>query len=194
MSEIIIPDEASNPQAYRDALLALADTGGDPIEILSSTHAYIVQLTSGLSLETFHTPPAVGEWSAAVQMGHLLDAEIAYAFRWRLMVTEDRPAYPAYNVQIWAHLPKPPFPSLVEAFGVLRHLNLFLLQRLPDAWQRVGIHAEQGPETIEVSLRKLAGHDLAHRQQLKRTLETVTAADARTASRPVSDDPSRTHS
>src|SRR5215831_9552265 len=82
----------------------------------------------------------------------------------------------------------------LEAFGVLRHPNLWLLQSLPDAWQRVGIHAEQGPETIEVSLRKLAGHDLAHRQQLKRTLEIVTAADTRTASGPVPEDPSRPHS
>lgn len=81
----------------------------------------------------------------------------------------------------------------MEAFGVLRHLNLFLLQSLPDAWQRVGVHAEQGPETIEVSLRELAGHDLAHREQLKRTLEIVTTAGARTASGPVLDDPSRPH-
>jgi hypothetical protein len=193
MNEISIPDETSDPQTYRDALLAWAGTG-NPIEVLSSTPAYIVQLTSGLPLEALHTPPAAGEWSAAMQLGHLLDAEIAYGFRWRLMVTEEQPAYPAYNVQTWANLPKPPFPSLVEAFGVLRHLNLFLLQSLPDAWQRVGVHAEQGPETIEVSLRKLAGHDLAHRQQLKRTLEIVTAAFTRTASGPVPEDPARPHS
>jgi hypothetical protein len=174
MEEIIIPDEANNPQAYRDALLAVSGNG-DPIEILSSTHVRIVKLALGLSLETLHTAPALGEWSAQEQMQHVLDAEIAYAFRWRLMLTEDQPVYPSYDVKRWVDLPKAPFASILEAFGALRHLNLFLLKSLPDSWQRVGIHAEQGPETIEVSMRKLAGHDLAHLNQLERTLEAIKA-------------------
>lgn len=175
MKEIIIPDATNEPAAYRDALITLLGER-DPIEVLSSTHAHIVQATAGLSPETVSMPPRLGEWSAYELIGHLLDAEMAYAFRWRLMLTEDQPPYPAYNEKSWARLPKPPFPSVLEAFGVLRQINLFLLQSLPASWQRVGIHAEQGPETVELNMRKLAGHDLAHLNQLERTLATVAAS------------------
>ncbi len=174
MKEINIPDATNEPGAYRDTLVTLLGER-DPIEVLSSTHANIVRATSGLSLETLQMPPRDGEWSAQELTGHLLDAEMAYAFRWRLTLTEERAHYPAYNEKIWASLPKPPFPSLLEAFGVLRNINLFLLQSLPASWQRVGIHAEQGPETVELTMRKLAGHDLAHLNQLERTLAAVSA-------------------
>ncbi len=59
---------------------------------------------------------------------------------------------------------------------MLRNINLFLLQSLPASWQRVGVHAEQGPETVELTMRKLAGHDLAHLNQLERTLAAVAVA------------------
>src|SRR5215469_6281283 len=108
MEEITIPDEAKNSQAYRDALLAVSGNG-NPIEILSSTHARMIKLTLGLNLETLHMASAPGEWSAQEQMQHVLDAEMAYAFRWRLMLTEDRPAYPSYDVKRWVDLPKAPF-------------------------------------------------------------------------------------
>ena len=175
MKEIIIPDATNEPGAYRDALVTLLGER-DPIEVLSTTHANIVRATSGLSLETLRTPPREDEWSAQELIGHLLDAEMAYAFRWRLALTEEQARYPAYNEKIWASLPKPPFPSLLEAFGVLRNINLFLLQSLPASWQRVGIHAEQGPETVELTMRKLAGHDLAHLNQLEHTLAAVAAS------------------
>jgi DinB family protein len=175
MKEIIIPDATNEPGAYRDALITLLGER-DPIEVLSSTHTTIVRATSGLSLEILRTPPRVGEWSTQELIGHLLDAEMAYAFRWRLTLTEEQPHYPAYNEKSWASLPKPPFPSVLEAFGVLCNMNLFLLQSLPASWQRVGIHAEQGPETVELTMRKLAGHDLAHLNQLERTLATVAAS------------------
>lgn len=179
MKEIIIPDATNEPAAYRAALINLLGEQ-DPLEVLSSTHRHLVQTTSGLSLETVGTPPSEGEWSVYELIGHLLDAEMAYAFRWRLMLTEDRPAYPAYNEKSWAHLPKPPFLSVLEAFGMLRQINLFLLQSLPASWQRIGIHAEQGPETVEMNMRKLAGHDLAHLNQLEHTLARVaTSTDTR---------------
>jgi hypothetical protein len=34
----------------------------------------------------------------------------------------------------------------------------------------VGVHSEQGPETVDVIVRKMAGHDLAHLDQLARTV------------------------
>jgi hypothetical protein len=37
-------------------------------------------------------------------------------------------------------------------------------------WSRVGVHGEQGEETVEVMIQKVAGHDLAHVNQLQRAL------------------------
>jgi hypothetical protein len=35
------------------------------------------------------------------------------------------------------------------------------------------VHGEQGPETFDITVRKLAGHDLAHLEEFDRALASV---------------------
>jgi hypothetical protein len=161
------PDATGAPLEYRDALLALVGDR-DPLDILAATPNAIAALYAQARRGA---APAPGEWSAADVVGHLVDVETVFGFRWRLALTADEPAYPGYDEKRWAALPKPPLDELVTTFRHLRAHDLHLLRQLgPDDLRRVGVHSEQGPETVDVMVRKMAGHDLAHLDQLARTL------------------------
>jgi hypothetical protein len=174
MEVIAIPDATQEPEAYVEALLELVGKR-DPIEIFSSTWERLVQLTSDLADEVADRQPAENEWSARQLLGHLFDAELVHGFRWRLILTEESPTYPGYDDKFWAQLPKPPIPQLLQAWKGLRDANIVLLKSVPaSAWDRIGVHGEQGLETLDRSVRKLAAHDLAHLNQLERTLVAMT--------------------
>jgi hypothetical protein len=167
---IHIPDATAEPNAYRDALLAVLGEQ-DPLDIIAQTPRRVRELTEGRAATELERPPAGGGWSAADIIGHLLDGEIALGFRWRLILTADRPAYPAYDEKLWAALPKPPVEQRLQAWDGLRAYNLWLLRSIPGAdWSRIGVHSEQGPLPLEVTVRAVAGHDLAHLDQLERAL------------------------
>ena len=163
-----MPDATSDPIDYRDALLALAGDR-DPLTILAGTPYAVAALCANAASAPTAAP---GEWSPADVVGHLVDAEMTLGFRWRQTLAADEPTLPGYDEKRWAALPKPPLDELAITFRVLRTHNLHLLRHL-DAEQlrRVGVHSEQGPETLDVMIRKLAGHDLAHLDQLTNAVQ-----------------------
>jgi hypothetical protein len=56
-------------------------------------------------------------------------------------------------------------------FETLRRANLALWARAtPSDRARVGLHAERGPETLDLSFRLIAGHDRFHLDQARRGL------------------------
>lgn len=165
-----LPDAAADPRTYRDELLAVV-ADRDPLEVIAQTPERVRALVNGRDPSALARRPAEGEWSAAEIIGHLLDDEIVNGFRLRLTLTADRPSYPSNDPTAWAGLPKPPLDQLWPVWEGLRAYNLWLLRAIPRSiWGRVGLHAEQGPETVEVLVRKNAGHDLAHLNQLERCL------------------------
>jgi hypothetical protein len=92
--------------------------------VLAAIPAAIQQRTTLLAGEALGRRPAAGEWSVTELVGHLWDAEIAYAFRARLIVTRDRARLIGYDQEAWARLARPPFAELVVAFTALRTANL----------------------------------------------------------------------
>ncbi|MHC4448094.1 MAG: DinB family protein, partial [Planctomycetota bacterium] len=57
------------------------------------------------------------------------------------------------------------------SFQALREVNLRLLRRLgPEDLARVGEHHARGPESLDVLVRIMAGHDLWHLEQIARYL------------------------
>jgi hypothetical protein len=172
MSETItIPDATREPVAYVRALL---DTlaGRDPLEVYAGTPKAVRQLCDGLAEADWLTPLGPGEWNAEQIVSHLLDVDIVYGFRWRLVLTEDNPTYPGYNEKAWSRLPHPAPPGLLHGFSALRQVNSHLVGSLaPGDWARIGVHGEQGGEDMRRMIEKIAGHDLAHLNQLQRTVE-----------------------
>jgi DinB superfamily len=169
---IEIPDASGEPDAYVASLLrALA--GRNPMEQLDRTVAEVRRLTADLSRRTVSARPP-GEWSVEENVGHLFDVDICYGFRIRLILTEDRPSYPAYDEKRLCALPKPPFPELLDAWESLRRANVLLYRSMNEEQRaRTGLHPEQGEEPAIRLAEKMAGHDLAHLNQIVRTIEAV---------------------
>jgi hypothetical protein len=163
-----LPDPAVDPAAYRAALLEVA-ADREPLDVIAQMPERVRALLDGVDPGALEWRPATGEWSAADILGHLLDDEIVNAFRLRLTLTADQPRYPGNDPDRWVALPKPPIAEVWQAWEGLRAYNLWLLRTIPRSqWTRVGLHDEQGPETVEVLILKNAGHDLAHISQLER--------------------------
>lgn len=169
---IEIPDATGEPDAYVASLLeALGDRS--PIDQLAETTAEVRRMVAGLSEKQWSAQPD-GEWSVEQNIGHLFDVDICYGFRIRLILTEDRPSYPAYDEKRLVALPKPAFPELLDAWDAVRHANVVLYRSMDPAQQaRTGIHPEQGEEPALRLPQKMAGHDIAHLNQIVRTIEAV---------------------
>lgn len=167
---IDIPDATQEPQAYVAALLGtLGDR--DPLAVYEATAGLVRELCAGLTESQWYTPMAPGEWNALQIVGHLFDVDIVYGFRWRLALTEKAPAYPGYNEKAWSELARPAPSALLDGFAGLRLVNAALLRALTDEdMTRVAVHGEQGEEDVARMIRKVAGHDLAHLNQLERTV------------------------
>jgi hypothetical protein len=170
ITAINVPDAAKEPQAYRATLLSIVGDR-DPIDVIAETPVRIRTLIQGRRADDLTRRLAENEWSVADILGHLFDGEIVLSFRWRMILTADRPAYPGYDQDAFAALPKPPVEDLWRALEALRASNLWMLRSIPRSdWARVGLHGEVGPETLEATIYAYAGHDLAHLNQLERTL------------------------
>ena len=170
---IPIPDATLEPAAY---VQALVDTLGDrePLEVLRQTPTTVRAICRELTDAQWRTPMADGEWNALQVVGHLLDVDVVYGFRWRLVLTEDRPTYPGYDEKRWSLLPRPAPAQVMAALEGLRAVNLAVLDQVDDdGRQRLGVHGEQGEEHFDLTVRKVAGHDLAHLNQLARTVAAV---------------------
>lgn len=170
---INVPDATREPAAYRQALLDLSQDA-EPLATLSQTIKEWRTITNGLTPSQLTRRPAADEWSIHELTGHLFDVDLVFGFRTRLILTADRPTYPGYDEKLFAEFPRPHFPELLDAWEALRTTNLLVFEAAPpDAATRIAIHQEQGPETYDDLVKKMAGHDVVHLNQLKRTAEAV---------------------
>ena len=170
---IIAADPVADPQGYRRELLALLGDE-DLDEVLAATVAAFQERTRGLPEAMVGRRPEPGEWSVAELLGHVWDAEVAYSFRARAILAQERPRLPAYDQEAWARLAHPPFPELLAGLVALRTANLALIRATPASlWERVGIHEERGPTSFRVATEEIAGHARAHLLQLDQTIAAV---------------------
>lgn len=170
---IIVADPVGDPEGYQRELLAMLG-GEDPRDVMATTLANLRGEATAVSEERLSRRPSPGEWSVAELLGHLWDAEIAYAFRARAILAQETPRLIGYDQDAWGTLARPPFGELVAAFAALRTANLALIDGTPEAaWDRSGIHEERGPLSFGLLTREIAGHDKAHLLQLQQTLAAV---------------------
>jgi nuclear transport factor 2 (NTF2) superfamily protein len=169
-SVIQIPDAAAEPAAYVQALLeVLGDR--DPLEVLQATPSAVDTMISQSDGATLSAKSDSRSWSFHDVLGHLLDVDIVYGFRLRLALSAANPTYPGYDEKGFSQLPKLDVPRLSVAFRWLRTANLELIRSLtPQQLGRRGVHSEQGGEDVRLMVRKLAGHDLAHLEQMRNAI------------------------
>ena len=144
------------------------------IDRLRSTALDLVSLVSGADPGPLRRVPGPDEWSAAIVVAHLADAELVYSVRARMMLTADRPFLPAFDEQAWAArcggMDADARESL-QRWRALRDANLRLFASLGDPeWALEGVHEERGPITLAALAEILAGHDRAHLAQIRTAL------------------------
>jgi hypothetical protein len=170
---IVRADPVREPQEYNAELLTLLG-GEDPAVVLATTAASFRSGTQGLTPQEIHKRPEPEEWCVAELLGHLWDAEIAYSFRVRAILAQDRPDLIGYDQDAWAGLAKPEYAELLDAFDALRASNLVLLRATqPEGFERVGVHIERGPMSLRLFTDTMAGHDRAHLRQLEQTVAAI---------------------
>jgi DinB superfamily len=129
------------------------------------------------SATVLRTRPFEGKWTPNEIIGHLADGEWVYGYRLRLILCEDNPIILGMNQDLWVaaqqHNEREP-SELVEMFWTMRQFNLALWKSMsPTDLKRTGKHNERGPESLAVTLRMLAGHDLSHLDQISHYIQAV---------------------
>ncbi len=178
------PDPVADPRGYQNHLLSLLGDD-EPAAVQSATPGALRKLVAeaGAGLRG---RPVPGEWSVIECVGHILDAEVVCAARYRWILAHDAPTLIGYDQDRWVarlrHAEADP-DELLATFEALRSANVALWARTSgDERARVGRHEERGPESFELTFRLIAGHDRFHLDQARRGLAAVGAGPGRGSS------------
>jgi hypothetical protein len=164
--------------AYISAVLrALGNR--DPLEVMRSTPEQLAKVVNEVPTHLITAPESTGKWSIAQVIQHLADSEIVGGFRFRMVMTADRPPLTAYDQDLWAERLRYSEVNVREAleeFTVLRRSNVRLFENASsEDWMRVGVHSERGEESLRHLLNLYAGHDIVHLRQIDRIRKAVGA-------------------
>jgi len=171
------PDPVTQPQAYQELLLSLVE-GDDPANVQAGTPEAMRRLVTDAG-DRLRTRPEEREWSVLECVAHVAQAEIVYAGRYRWILAHDEPPLIGYDQDLWVdrlHANEADAEQLLALFAALRTANISLWQRTSEADRaRVGMHAERGRESFDLSFRLIAGHDRFHLEQAERALAAVSS-------------------
>jgi hypothetical protein len=176
MSTIQAESSAIAAQAYREKMFKLLGNQ-DPLTVLGRTASALAEIVNSHAVAVLRARPFEDKWTPNEIIGHLTDSEWVYGYRLRLIVSEELPTILGTQQERWVaaqrHNEREP-SELVDTFRTLRELNLAAWRRVPAAdLERTGQHNERGPESLDVMLRLLGGHDLSHLNQIAQYIEAV---------------------
>lgn len=171
-------DPVQNPQAYQTMLIDLV--GDDDPAVVQELTSHALREAVAAAGVHLRTRPAQGEWSVLELLGHMLDAEIISSARYRWVISEEQPPLVPYDQDLWVDAlgyDKADPAELLATFDALRAANVALWRRSTAAQRsRDGLHGERGPESFDLMFRLLAGHSRFHIDQMRRTLDAVSAS------------------
>lgn len=144
--------------------------GRDPIRLMRGHAGRLERAVGGLTTAQLRRRPAPGKWSIADILGHLLDTEVVYGYRYRMALCESGSPIQGYDQAGWAKTfrgRRVSTAALLRRIRQLREVNLELVTGVPRSWwTRYGMHSERGKETVRRTLELIAGHDLNHLDQI----------------------------
>lgn len=133
----------------------------------------VAAAVSGLQEKVLRYKPAPDKWCILEILGHLADVEIVYAYRLRQMLADKKPMIAPMDQNNWArnlgYMETPP-AEMVALYGLNRHANLRLLQRLkPGDLEKSAFHPEtQKNFSVADLVERLRTHGASHLQQIER--------------------------
>ncbi|HUG40181.1 MAG TPA: DinB family protein [Longimicrobiales bacterium] len=158
--------------AYTAAVLELLGDA-DPLTVMDELPAALDALLEGVSDARLRAPEEPEKWSVLQVLWHLADSEVIYRYRLRRAVAQGD-AIVGYDQDAWADRLHYADGDPAEPLALIRALRPATMRWLrgltPEEMERAGIHDERGPESVAHMVRLLAGHDLVHRNQIRRIL------------------------
>ena len=113
-------------------------------------------------------------WSPKEMICHLRDTDELFMSRFQAIITMDEPKFSPADADRWAEDRQYLRNDAPQALAALRKRRSEVLNFLrglkPDQWERAGIHATRGRETLRDWFTLMANHDLNHLEQMKRAL------------------------
>ena len=181
MSEFANPAAtAAGPQADTYATSVIKALGDrDALEVLREMPDLLAAIVRDVSSNLIGKREVPGKWSINEVIQHLSDSERNGSVRFRMVMSHDRPALPAYDQDLWAErlrYSESNVHDALEEFSAVRRANVRLFERASDAdLARVGMHSERGEESLGYMLKLYAGHDIVHLRQIERIRRAVGA-------------------
>ncbi len=139
-----------------------------PPDVLQLLHQYAAgpqalrDAVAGLNDRQLRTPAPPGNWSAMQIVCHIADFEIVYADRIKRVLVEDRPTMFGGDPDQFAARLCYDTRDLEEELNVIASIRAQVTRILSAAsaadFERVGIHSADGPLTLTVLLKRIAGH------------------------------------
>ncbi len=148
--------------------------GRDPMTLMRGAPARLARAVKGLSGATLRRRPAPGKWCIQEILGHLVDTEVVYGYRYRMANMQPGSPIQGYDQEQWVREAnyrgrKWSATKLLAQVADLRRATLYYLESMPrgSATKRYGMHTERGKETVRRIQELIAGHDINHLEQIK---------------------------
>jgi hypothetical protein len=145
--------------------------GADALVLQAKAPDTLASLIDGLTNEEVGQRPAPQKWSIREIVAHLADDELVGAYRIRLILSAPGTVIQAFDQDIWARTGRYSAADVTESLALyraLRRANLKLLRSLTaEEWERSGVHAERGVESLRDIAMYFAGHDINHFRQIE---------------------------
>jgi len=166
---------AESPEHYKSRLLSYIE-GDDFLAVLSETPEVLADLIQHASNAMLARRPRPGKWNINEIVGHLVDDEVATAWRYRQMIERDGAPLAGFDQDDWVRLGRfaeTPAKDSLALFTQLRDYNVRMLRSLtPEEWSRRGLHAERGETSVRDLATHMAGHDRNHVRQIQEILSS----------------------
>lgn len=141
----------------------------DPVAVIGKTAGRLAAAIKAKGHDGVDRPLAPGKWSPRQIAAHLADCEVAFAWRIRQTLAEDRPVLQPFDQDKWAaRYSAYTADAALTAFTAMRAFNSALIGSLTsEDLAREATHTERGTMTLRTIVETMAGHDLNHLKQLE---------------------------
>lgn len=163
-------DSRETVSEYKARILGY-QAGADVLALQEKAPDTLASLIDGLTDEELGHRATPLKWSIRDIVAHLADDELVGAYRIRLILSAPGTAIQAFDQDVWARTGRYSTADVTESLALyraLRRANLKLLRALtPEEWERSGVHAERGVESLRDIAMYFAGHDINHFRQIE---------------------------